>query len=111
METKAATEAFAALSQETRLNVFRLLVRLGPEGRPAGEIADEIGVSPSTLSFHLTQLERAGIVTSTRRQRHVWYAANFTGVRGLIDYLVSDCCQGREEICGAAALRSANNQQ
>jgi len=106
METKAATEAFAALSQETRLNVFRLLMKLGPEGRPAGDIAVEIGVSPSTLSFHLTQLERAGIVTSTRRQRHVWYAANYNGVRGLIDYLVSDCCQGREEVCGVTVSRA-----
>jgi len=106
METKAATEAFAALSQETRINVFRLLVKLGPEGRPAGEIAGEIGVSPSTLSFHLTQLERAGLVTSRRRQRHIWYAVDFSGVRDLVDYLVSDCCQGREDICGVTVSRA-----
>lgn len=100
METKAAIDAFSALAQETRLAIFRLLVRVGPDGLNAGEIADRLGVAPSTLSFHLATLERAGLLRSWRVQRQIFYAGDYDGTRRLIAFLMEDCCQGRPEICG-----------
>jgi DNA-binding transcriptional ArsR family regulator len=100
MEEKAAIEALAALAQETRLRVFRLLVHVGPSGLAAGGIAERLGVPPSTLSFHLRELERAGLLRSWRRQRQVFYAADVEGTRRLLTFLTADCCQGHPEICG-----------
>lgn len=100
MEAKAAIDAFSALAHETRLAVFRLLVKQGPGGLPAGEIAERLGVAASTLSFHLGQLERAGLLRSSRVQRQIFYAADFEGMRRLIAFLTEDCCQGHPEICG-----------
>jgi len=100
MEEKAALAALAALAHETRLAVFRLLVTAGPSGLPAGDIAERVGVVASTLSFHLKELDRAGLLRSWRRQRQVFYAADFEGTRGLLTFLTRDCCQGRPEICG-----------
>jgi DNA-binding transcriptional ArsR family regulator len=100
METKEATAAFAALAQETRLAVFRLLVRQGPNGLPAGDIAELVGVAPSTLSFHLGHLERAGLVRSWRVQRQIFYATHIEGTRRLLAFLTEDCCGGRPELCG-----------
>lgn len=110
MEAKAAIDAFAALAQETRLAVFRLLVQQGPNGLPAGEIAQRLGVAASTLSFHLGQLERAGLLRSSRVQRQIFYAADFEGFRRLITFLTEDCCQGRPEICAdlAAAAKDTS---
>lgn len=107
MDTSAAIEAFGALAQETRLATFRLLVEAGPEGIPAGDLAKLVQVPHNTLSSHLGILARAGLVTARREGRSVLYAADFAGMRGLIAYLVQDCCKGRPEICapllGAAA--------
>jgi DNA-binding transcriptional ArsR family regulator len=100
MEDKAAISAFAALAQETRLAVFRLLVQTGPNGLSAGSIAEQLGVPASTLSFHLKELDRAGLLRSWRRQRQVFYAADYAGTRELLAFLTQDCCQGRPEICG-----------
>ncbi|NBD95138.1 MAG: metalloregulator ArsR/SmtB family transcription factor [Gammaproteobacteria bacterium] len=100
MESKRAIAAFAALAQEHRLAVFRLLVEAGTNGLTAGEIAEAVGVPPSTLSSHLAQLERAGLLRSWRRQRFVHYAADLNGARGLIAFLTEDCCRGHPEICG-----------
>ena len=100
MEEKNALAALAALSHETRLAVFRLLVTQGPTGLPAGEIADRLGVVASTLSFHLKELDRAGLLRSWRRQRQVFYAADYAGTRELLTFLTRDCCQGHPEICG-----------
>ena len=100
MEEKNALAALAALSHETRLAVFRLLVTQGPTGLPAGEIADRLGVVASTLSFHLKELDRAGLLRSWRRQRQVFYAADYEGTRQLLTFLTRDCCQGNPEICG-----------
>src|SRR5262249_30487681 len=100
METTQALEAFQALSQETRLAVLRLLVQAGPNGLPAGLIADRLAVQPSTLSTHLAKLERAGLVASRRQSRHIFYAAQFEGLRRLIAFLMEDCCRGLPEICG-----------
>jgi ArsR family transcriptional regulator, arsenate/arsenite/antimonite-responsive transcriptional repressor len=107
MEEKAALSALAALAHETRLEVFRLLVTQGPSGLPAGEIAGRLGVVASTLSFHLKELDRAGLVRSWRRQRQVFYAADYAGTRELLTFLTRDCCQGHPEICGDLAQIAA----
>lgn len=96
-----AVSALAALAHGHRLSVFRLLVKAGPDGMPAGEIARQIGVPPSTLSTHLAVLDRAGLVRSLRQGRLIVYAASLEGMRGLLDYLIADCCNGRPEICDA----------
>ena len=100
MEQKQALACLAALAQETRLAIFRLLVQQGPVGMPAGEIAQRLAVPAPTLSFHLKELERAGLIGSTRRQRQILYATNYAGTRALLDFLMHDCCQGHPEICG-----------
>lgn len=100
MESKNAINAFAALAQETRLAIFRLLVQRGPNGLHASEIAVQIGVPASTLSHHLGILERAGLLRSWRVQRQIFYATDYDGTRRLVAFLMEDCCQGRPEICG-----------
>lgn len=100
MEEKRAIEAFAALAQEHRLAVFRLLVRHGPSGVAAGQIAELVGVPSSTLSHHLAHLERAGLLRSWRIQRNIFYAVDVEGTRRLIDFLTEECCQGHPEMCG-----------
>ena len=97
----------AALAHETRLAVFRLLVTAGPSGLPAGEIAERLGVVASTLSFHLKELDRAGLLRSWRRQRQIFYAADYEGTRALLTFLTRDCCQGHPEICGDLARLAA----
>lgn len=99
MEIKSAIDALSALAQDTRLSIFRLLVRNGPEGLNAGEIGDRVGVAASTLSHHLATLERAGLLRSWRVQRQIFYAADFAGIRGLLSFLMEDCCRGLPEIC------------
>ncbi len=103
MEISSATDAFAALSQETRLAAFRLLVRAGPAGLPAGEIARALGAAPSTLSTHLGLLQRAGLVTSERRSRRIVYRADFDGVGALMKFLMEDCCKGHPAVRAALA--------
>ena len=108
MESNLAIDAFQALAQETRLAALRLLVQAGPNGVAAGIIAERLAVQPSTLSTHLAILERAGLVASRRQQRHIFYSAQFEGLRQLIAFLMEDCCQGRPEICGGlGALEAA----
>ena len=100
MEEKEAIQAFAALAQEHRLTVFRRLVRYAPHGLPAGQIAAQVGVPASTMSAHLAQLERAGLLRSWREQRHILYAVDTEGIRQVITFLTEDCCGGRPELCG-----------
>jgi DNA-binding transcriptional ArsR family regulator len=100
MEPKPAVEAFAALGQEHRLAVFRLLIREGANGLPAGEIAHRVAIPPSTLSHHLAHLERAGLLRSWRIERRIFYAVDIEGTRRLVAFLTEDCCQGHPEICG-----------
>ena len=100
MKIATAVSAFASLGNETRLKVFRLLVRQGPNGMPAGEIAKRLKVTPPTLSAHLAQLERAGLVHSWRVERWIYYALEVEGTRRLLRYLTDDCCQGHPELCG-----------
>jgi DNA-binding transcriptional ArsR family regulator len=103
MQLPVAVEALSALAHGHRLAVFRLLVRAGPDGIPAGEIAREIGVLPNTLSTHLTILGHAGLVRSRRDGRSVIYSADYEGMRALLAFLVADCCAGRPEICAPLA--------
>lgn len=100
MEAKNAVEALSALAQEHRLAVFRLLVREGPNGLPAGAIAERTAVPPPTLSHHLAHLERAGLLRSWRVERRIFYAVDVEGTRRLVTFLTEDCCQGHPEICG-----------
>ena len=97
MKAKQALSAFGALSQETRLEVFRQLVRLAPDSVPAGELAHDLDVPPSTLSSHL--LQRAGLVKSERQSRTILYSADLEGARALVEFLVKDCCRGQPERC------------
>lgn len=99
MKESQALNSFAALSQGTRLGIVRLLVRKGPDGLAAGEIAEAAGVSPSNVSFHLKELERAGLIAARREARSVIYSADYEGLRDLIGFLMKDCCGGRPEIC------------
>ena len=105
METKIAlTQASAlaqlsALAQENRLALFRLLIKAGPGGLPAGEIAAALGVPPNTLSAQLTLLSNAGLIEGTRPGRSIIYKAQYEAISGLIVFLMEDCCQGRSEIC------------
>jgi DNA-binding transcriptional ArsR family regulator len=99
MEIKKAVTALAALAQETRLSAFRALVAAGEAGMPAGEIAAQLGVPPNTLSFHLKELTHAGLITSRSEGRFVIYCADFSTMRGLVDYLSEECCGGHPELC------------
>jgi DNA-binding transcriptional ArsR family regulator len=94
-----AREALGALAHPTRLAVFRLLLRAAPDSRAAGVIAEVLGMAPATLSFHLAQLRRAGLIVARRESRSIMYAANDGTMRHLLGYLMEDCCQGRPEIC------------
>ena len=112
MEEERALVAFAALSQETRLRIVRLLVKAGPDGMAAGAIGDGIGgATTSRLSFHLTHLEHAGLVRSKRDGRFIIYSAVYPALAGLVEFLMRDCCQGHPEICApaVAALNCACN--
>ena len=94
METIQVIVALGALAQETRLALYRLLVEKGPAGLPAGAIAEELGVVPSSLSFHLAQLHRAGLITQRRSSRSLIYSAEFGAMNELIAYLTANCCGG-----------------
>lgn len=94
MKTKTAVGALAALAQESRLALFRLLVQAGPHGLAAGQIARRLGIAPSTLSFHLKELTHAGLITSNQEGRSVIYAANFGTMARLLGYLSENCCGG-----------------
>jgi DNA-binding transcriptional ArsR family regulator len=86
--------ALAALAQETRLAAFRLLVEHAPEGLPAGRIAAKLGLAPASLSFHLKELTRAGLVVPRQDGRFVWYTADLDTMNGLVAYLTANCCRG-----------------
>jgi DNA-binding transcriptional ArsR family regulator len=102
MKEGQALGALAAMSQETRLRIVRRLVRAGPKGVAAGALADGFRVSPSNMSFHLKELERAGLIGSRREARSIIYTANYETLNGLIRFLMEDCCGGRPEVCTPA---------
>lgn len=99
MESSSAIVALGALAQDTRLDVFRLLVRHEPGGLAAGEIARRLDVPQNTMSAHLGVLARAGLVRSDRQGRSIVYRADLDGLRGLALFLVKDCCAGAPELC------------
>jgi ArsR family transcriptional regulator, arsenate/arsenite/antimonite-responsive transcriptional repressor len=101
MDKKAAITALGALAQDTRLDVFRLLVTQGPVGLPAGAIADRLGVLPASLTFHLKELQHAGLITQRRLGRQLIYAAEYGAMTELLGYLTENCC-GRGEACAPA---------
>ena len=102
MEQSDAVSALAALAQDNRLDVYRLLVQAGPEGLPAGSVASALGLAPNTLTFHFDRLRQAGLVTVRREGRSMIYAARYDTMNGLIAYLTENCCGGRPEECAPA---------
>ena len=107
MNDTDAVNALSALAHPLRLKVFRMLVAAAPQGVAAGQIADELEVAASSLSFHLSQLQQAGLVTATRRQRFILYATDIGATRELMEFLTADCCGGRPELCGRPRPASA----
>ena len=99
MDNDQALAAFAALSQSTRLDVFRLLVAHEPEGMPAGEVARRLDVPHNTLSTHLGILTRAGLISAERQSRLIIYRAQLDAVRDLASFILKDCCGGKPEVC------------
>ncbi|OAP44287.1 ArsR/SmtB family transcription factor [Sinorhizobium americanum] len=107
MNERQALVSFGALSQQTRLQIVRMLVIAGPTGMPAGVIAESLEVSPSNVSFHLKELERAGLITQQRESRSIIYSADYEALGSLVRFLMEDCCGGHPEICAPAAAVAA----
>jgi ArsR family transcriptional regulator len=103
MEKPQAIATLAALAQDNRLDVFRLLVQAGPDGLPAGQVAAALGLPPNTLTFHFDRLRNAGLVTVRREGRSMIYAARYDAMNALIAYLTDNCCGGAPEQCAPAA--------
>ena len=102
MNSERIVQALGALAQEHRLALYRLLVQAGAEGLPAGAIAERLGLPNSSLSFHLAQLHRAGLIRQERRHRSLLYSADYGAMNALVGYLVENCCAGQECAPGAA---------
>jgi ArsR family transcriptional regulator len=107
MNEEQVVASLGALAHANRLRIFRLLVKRGPSGMPAGAIAGRVGMSATNTSFHLKELDRAGLLRSTRQGRFVRYAIDVEGMRKLLTYLTEDCCQGRPELCGAVVAEAS----
>jgi len=105
MKNTDAVAALAALAQENRLDVFRLLVQAGPEGMPAGGVAARLRLAPNTLTFHFDRLRDAGLVSVRREGRSMIYAARFEAMSGLVEFLTENCCQGAAEACAPAVCK------
>ncbi|MBE9609850.1 ArsR/SmtB family transcription factor [Chitinilyticum piscinae] len=99
METKAATTLLAALAQETRLTIYRLLVAAGPSGLPAGQIAEQLQLAAATASFHLKELSQAGLLAARQEGRFIFYSANYAQMNALLAFLTENCCGGTP--CGS----------
>ena len=110
MKKSSVVAALGALAQETRLDIFRLLVQRGPDGMPAGEIGQRLGQPSPTLSFHLNHLRFTGLVTSRRESRSIIYSANFKAMSGLLGYLTENCCGGQQELCTPSAAAESSPQ-
>jgi DNA-binding transcriptional ArsR family regulator len=99
MENKSAVTALAALAQDTRLSIYRMLVEAGPQGVSAGRISETLAVPPATLSFHLKELAHAGLTSSRQEGRFIYYSANFEHMAALMSFLTQNCCQGMPQEC------------
>jgi ArsR family transcriptional regulator, arsenate/arsenite/antimonite-responsive transcriptional repressor len=108
MEKTDLVAALAALAQDNRLDVFRLLVQAGPDGLPAGRVAEALGLAPNTLTFHFDRLRNAGLVTVRREGRSMIYTARFDTMRGLVKYLTENCCTGVDPGCAAPKRKAAS---
>jgi ArsR family transcriptional regulator, arsenate/arsenite/antimonite-responsive transcriptional repressor len=104
MESKAAVEALGALAQESRLEVYRLLVQAGPEGMAASEIAERLGIPANTLSFHLKTLSHADLVLSRQEGRFIFYSTHYEQMNAVLNFLTENCCGGRS--CPPAEVSS-----
>jgi DNA-binding transcriptional ArsR family regulator len=107
MKTSQVIEALGALAHEHRLKIYRLLVERGPPGLPAGAIAGGVGLVPSSLTFHLQALHRAGLILRRRESRQLIYSADFEAMNALVGYLTENCCAGSSEACGPEACGAA----
>ena len=107
MKTPEVTRALAALAHEKRLEIFRLLVKRGPQGFAAGVIAERLGMPAPTLSFHIKELDRAGLVGARQDGRFIHYSANFGEMRGLVDFLTEHCCSLADGACATDCLPTA----
>jgi DNA-binding transcriptional ArsR family regulator len=109
MDNSAAMAAFAALAQDHRLRVFKRLMEIAPNGLSAGDIARELDIPPSTLSTHLAQLQRAGLLRSWRDRRQIFYTIDIEGTGRIVSYMINNCCHGHPEICGFDVKRARND--
>jgi ArsR family transcriptional regulator, arsenate/arsenite/antimonite-responsive transcriptional repressor len=109
MESQAVVNALSALAQEHRLALFRLLVQAGEQGMSAGAIADALGVPNSSLSFHLAQLTKAGLIRQERQSRSLIYSADYAAMNDLVGYLMENCCGGAE--CSTSAREAEAPQE
>jgi DNA-binding transcriptional ArsR family regulator len=107
MEKMYAIAALAALAQETRLDIFRILVEAGPDGMPAGQIGEKLGLPSATLSFHLNQLKHAHLVKFRRESRSLIYSAEYPVMNDLLAYLTENCCQGNTAACSIPSCEPA----
>ncbi|MBN9671670.1 ArsR/SmtB family transcription factor [Roseibium aggregatum] len=99
MEDQDAVRALGALAQDDRLAAFRLLMTAGPQGLPSGTIAERLDIQPTRMSFHLTTLERANLLTTRREGRHILYAVDYQRMRKLLMFLMEDCCGNDPAVC------------
>jgi ArsR family transcriptional regulator, arsenate/arsenite/antimonite-responsive transcriptional repressor len=111
MEKSEAIAALAALAQDTRLDIFRVLVQAGPDGLAAGHIGERLGLASATLSFHLNQLKHAGLITCRRDGRSLIYAAAYGTMTGLMSYLTENCCNGNPAACGIPVCQPSTENQ
>jgi ArsR family transcriptional regulator, arsenate/arsenite/antimonite-responsive transcriptional repressor len=107
MNIPAVIAALGALAHEHRLAIYRLLVERGPEGLSAGAIGDRVGLLPSSLTFHLQNLQRAGLITQRRESRQLFYAADFSAVSDLVGYLTENCCADSSAKCSTSCIPAA----
>jgi ArsR family transcriptional regulator len=101
MRVRNAVAMLGALAQEHRLKIFRVLVKAGPSGLASSDIAQRVGISPTSASFHLKELQHSGLLIATRQGRFIRYAVHAEAMRKLLIYLTEDCCQGQPQLCGA----------
>ncbi len=99
MENKLAVQLLSSIAQEARLEIFRLLVQVGAEGLAAGAIGEKLKIPASTLSFHLKELNFAGLISSRQVSRFIYYSANYEAMNGLLAYLTENCCAGQQSCC------------
>lgn len=109
MKSPNAISALSALAHEHRLAIFRMLVARGPEGLSAGEIAERLGVQPSSLTFHTQALMRAGLIEQQRASRQLFYSANFAAMNDLVDFLTENCCEGASSTVCATACKPGSS--